>query len=72
MICEWGVKSVKALESRFAGNYEVTLAERATREFNVKNNIKENFLESLLCENLIETGSHSAQKIKEEDKEEIR
>ena len=72
MICEWGVRSVKKLESRYAADYDVPLANKAVRSSNVINNIKETHLDSVLCEDLKENGSHGSRQIKLEDIAEIR
>ena len=65
MVCEWGVKETKKLESRFAGNYGVSLAERALMTSNVTVHIKEKFLDSMLSENLKSTPGHSTKFVKD-------
>ena len=72
MVCEWGVKQVKGLESRFASNYGVSLAERAIRTSNVTVKIKDNLFDSMLCENLKSTPGHSSKFIKDWAVEQIR
>ena len=72
MVCEWSVKSVKGLYSRFAANYDAPLAQRNVQTANVVTEIKESFLESILCDKLKSGEGHSSRAIKKESLDEIR
>ena len=69
---EGAVKTVKGLQDRYATNYEETLSQRALRAHNVVKDIKEDYLDSLLLDNLSSSGSHSTAVLKEDDIEELR
>ena len=72
MVCEWGVKTVKGIESRSSNNTEATLSKRNVKTANITIGIKESYLQSILCENLILHGEHSTKTFKEDDIDEIR
>ena len=72
MVCEWGVKEVKKYERKVASNIEVTLMERKIKSSNVISNIKDDFLDSILCPELKSSSGHSSRIIKEQDIEDIR
>ena len=72
MVCEWCVRTVKGLESRFAVNYDFTVAQRSIRTHNMIVDLKENYLDIHGLSHLNHDGSHSTQLIKDEEKEEVR
>ena len=41
MVCEWAVKSVKGIQSRFTSNYEATLAKRSVKTANITRKISQ-------------------------------
>ena len=72
MVCEWKVKNVKSLESRYASNYEASLAKRTVLAANTISDVKSNYFESLLIDDPTQKGGHSTQIIKEDQKKSIR
>ena len=72
MVFEWSVRTVKGLESRFAVNYDFTLAQRSIRTHNMIIDLKENYLDIHGLSHLNHDGSHSTQLIKDAEVEDIR